>query len=497
MRHRRLKTTEPTKNHFNFNNDMKQLATLLLVLVAFASQAQTTCVDPLACNFTESGECFYVDENGDLCVVEGCNIEGACNYDPEADLNDGSCDFESCLGCTDETACNFDPEALYLDNSCIYYIDCNGTCGGDWIQDECGNCYSPTFYEDWAIELTSCGATGAYGPSQTECDQVYGQGVVESADGIQELEIPYSGLYLFEVSGAGQFGALGAKVSGQLTFSEGDIIRVLIGQMGLMSEACGHGGTFVASSTNVPLIVAGGGAGVSDVSNNSTNASLSECGNDGNLGTGGCSGNGGDASEANHNFGGGGGGGFYTDGDDIGGWSDGDAGSAFINGGNGGVVGSRFGGFGGGGSGIHNNEPAGGGGYSGGGGGGCDCGGAIQTGGRFAGGGGSYLSALAVEGSVELNPVQGAGFCRITLLEGGTTPLCELGCTTLQACNYNEDATNDDGTCDFCFCGPGTEYSVEAGQCLVVEGCTDFNDDGCTGTQDLLHLLSNFGNCDE
>ena len=44
---------------------------------------------------------------------------------------------------------------------------------------------------------------------------------------------------------------------------------------------------------------------------------------------------------------------------------------------------------------------------------------------------------------------------------------------------------------------PGTEYSVESGQCLVVEGCTDFNDDGCTGTQDLLHLLSNFGNCDE
>ena len=76
-------------------------------------------------------------------------------------------------------------------------------------------------------------------------------------------------------------------------------------------------------------------------------------------------------------------------------------------------------------------------------------------------------------------------------------PPCQLGCTTLQACNYNEDATNDDGTCDYCFCGPGTEYSVEAGQCLVVEGCTDFNDDGCTGTQDLLHLLSNFGNCDE
>ena len=85
----------------------------------------------------------------------------------------------------------------------------------------------------------------------------------------------------------------------------------------------------------------------------------------------------------------------------------------------------------------------------------------------------------------------------VVLSRVDVAPPCELGCTTLQACNYNENATNDDGTCDYCFCGPGTEYSVEAGQCLVVEGCTDFNDDGCTGTQDLLHLLSNFGNCDE
>ena len=29
--------------------------------------------------------------------VPGCTIEIACNYDPAATLNDGSCDFVSCL----------------------------------------------------------------------------------------------------------------------------------------------------------------------------------------------------------------------------------------------------------------------------------------------------------------------------------------------------------------------------------------------------------------
>ena len=38
-------------------------------------------------------------------------------------------------------ACNYDETALYDDATCIYYVDCNGTCGGDWIEDACGNCY--------------------------------------------------------------------------------------------------------------------------------------------------------------------------------------------------------------------------------------------------------------------------------------------------------------------------------------------------------------------
>ena len=53
--------------------------------------------------------------------------QGACNYDPDATSNDGSCDFVSCLafGCTNATACNFDPAANYSDGSCEY-VSCAG-----------------------------------------------------------------------------------------------------------------------------------------------------------------------------------------------------------------------------------------------------------------------------------------------------------------------------------------------------------------------------------
>ncbi|MDE0917226.1 MAG: hypothetical protein OSA04_02850, partial [Flavobacteriales bacterium] len=52
----------------------------------------------------------------------GCTAIIACNYDPLAQYNDGTCEFVSCLvfACTDATACNYDPLADYDDGSCTY-----------------------------------------------------------------------------------------------------------------------------------------------------------------------------------------------------------------------------------------------------------------------------------------------------------------------------------------------------------------------------------------
>ena len=477
----------------------------VLATLAIATQAQTTCVDPLACNFTELGECEFLDDNGMPCVTEGCAIPGACNFNPEADINDGSCEFTSCLGCTDEAACNYDSEAVYLDLSCIYFVDCNGVCGGDWIEDECGNCYDSNVALNFEFYFESCGAVGNSGPTQTDCDVTYGEGAVVSNNGIQEFEIPFTGVYELEAVGAGQPGAYGARMIARQTLTEGDVLRILVGQQGSVQNGCGHGGTFIAYSDDSPLLVAGGGAGVTEYLHpTDASASIQTCGHSGNLGYGGCAGEGGDASEANHGYGGGGGGGFYTDGTDEGGYIASDQGVAFVNGGYGGFsdyasssYGLRYGGFGGGGVGIPNNEPAGGGGYSGGGGGGASQGADINGSDRYAGGGGSFCESGAELIFAESEYGDGNGLVVLTLIEGTSAPICELGCIIAQACNFNPEATNDDGSCDFCFCGPGTEYDIELGQCMIVNGSPDINGDGCTNLNDLLDLLSGYGTCED
>lgn len=50
---------------------------------------------------------------------EGCTDPAACNYDPAALIDDGSCDY-SCFGCTDNTACNYSAVATIDDGSCFY-----------------------------------------------------------------------------------------------------------------------------------------------------------------------------------------------------------------------------------------------------------------------------------------------------------------------------------------------------------------------------------------
>ena len=50
----------------------------------------------------------------------GCTDALACNYDPDAVDDDGTCDFTSCASCTDPSACNFNASASFDDGSCDY-----------------------------------------------------------------------------------------------------------------------------------------------------------------------------------------------------------------------------------------------------------------------------------------------------------------------------------------------------------------------------------------
>ena len=81
--------------------------------------------------------------------IVGCTNAAACNYDPAATSDDGSCDFTSCLGCTYAVAQNYNPTATVDDQSCIFEI--GSTCPGD-------------FNDDGVVNITDLsGFLGAFG----------------------------------------------------------------------------------------------------------------------------------------------------------------------------------------------------------------------------------------------------------------------------------------------------------------------------------------------
>ncbi len=123
-------------------------------------------VDDDSCTFPEEeyldceGNCLNDADNDGLCdelEVAGCTDPLACNFDPEATDDDGSCEFAveffdcdgNCLndadedgicdeleipGCTDPEACNFVAEATDDDGSCEFaeeFFDCDGNCLND------------------------------------------------------------------------------------------------------------------------------------------------------------------------------------------------------------------------------------------------------------------------------------------------------------------------------------------------------------------------------
>ena len=74
------------------------------------------------------GDCAPFESS---CEVYGCTDPTACNYDPEAVIDNGSCaeidlcgDCDggnaACSGCLDEAACNYDSEAIVSDDNCAY-----------------------------------------------------------------------------------------------------------------------------------------------------------------------------------------------------------------------------------------------------------------------------------------------------------------------------------------------------------------------------------------
>ena len=154
-----------------------------------------------------------------------------------------------------------------------------------------------------AHTFTTCGATGASGPSQSSCRASYSTAWDELdsdyyvVNGVQYWRVPQTGEYLVAAAGAqgGFAGGSAARSQGVLTFSAGTWVRILVGQSGSTSTGCrsimdvsgcnvpqssggGGGGSFVASESGDPLVVAGGGGGASNQGSGDSSAVTSSMG---------------------------------------------------------------------------------------------------------------------------------------------------------------------------------------------------------------------------
>lgn len=297
----------------------------------------------------------------------------------------------------------------------IFNISLNLTC----VQGSCNNMNLRSVFAEslFFYNFTNCGQTGRFGPTQSQCDLEYestslAQNVLVDS-GIQLWEVPVSGNYQIDVIGAG-FGETtfqrGAKMSGEFYLEQGQILKILVGQIGENPRA-GSGGTFVTYQNNTPLIIAGGAGGQAEGSPgvSSIGGSIFQNGNNavgftagtGLGGTGGSGGEQGGSCFAQS------GSGFLGNG--VG--CDGDVALSFVNGGIGAssATANSNGGFGGGGTGRANSNwrIGGGGGYSGG----------ASSGNNFdsyGGGGGSFNIGLNQDNQPNFN--QGNGFVFITPL---------------------------------------------------------------------------------
>ena len=121
----------------------------MLLAPASEAWADPGCNNPAACNFDPSatsndGSCDFLS-----CLVFGCTNPSACNFDADADYSDGSCEYVSCAGCMNPDACDFDPTAI-LAATCTDFSSCYG----------CTDATAPNFDPSATIDDGSCEVVG-------------------------------------------------------------------------------------------------------------------------------------------------------------------------------------------------------------------------------------------------------------------------------------------------------------------------------------------------
>lgn len=113
------------------------------------------CTDPSACNFSPNALC----DDGSCQLPDGCTNPQACNYDVTATCDDNSCLF-TCPGCTYAAATNYDPQANQEDGSCQFQ-EPEDLCGtGTFYNPITGQCEVEELSNACAADLNNDGTVG-------------------------------------------------------------------------------------------------------------------------------------------------------------------------------------------------------------------------------------------------------------------------------------------------------------------------------------------------
>jgi len=129
-------------------------------VLGFNISSVTGCMDPTACNYdptatVDDGSCLLPDgctdmtacnynaaavcDDGSCLLNYGCMNPAATNYDPVATCPD-TCIFTAAqFGCTDSTAYNFNPLVLFDDGSCCFIAGCTDSLAFNYDATACYN----------------------------------------------------------------------------------------------------------------------------------------------------------------------------------------------------------------------------------------------------------------------------------------------------------------------------------------------------------------------
>lgn len=123
--------------------------------------------------------------------IYGCTSDYACNYNPEATIDDGSCIYP--IGCNDWCPGNWG-EPAFLDNCGVCdsdptndcEMDCEGVWGGTAIMDECGNCCDGITFEGCYYFFDECWGCVPYDSlpeMEMDCNgDCFGSAIVDECD---------------------------------------------------------------------------------------------------------------------------------------------------------------------------------------------------------------------------------------------------------------------------------------------------------------------------